>query len=378
MSNRRIHRILFLSHEFPPFGGGGGRILAYLCDELHKRGFELTVLTASPPEKIRQQFPFRVVYFPTFRKARFKTSVPAMILYLLQTFFFCLSGKAKGYDLLFSNMAVPAGIAGSVLRRILNVPHVVWYHNTEVTQNRPDRAGFFFRTMCNSVGKQADMNFFISKGLLDLALTYGPVPSPSVLPNAVCIHQSFPCRYEKGEKDFLFAARMESVKNPLLLLDAVRILWDRGLPAETRVLMFGSGSLYKKVKERILRYGLENTVSLEPVLPFEKMPELYSRAYALLIPSVVEGFPTTVLEAGAFGVPAVGSDTIGNRDAIIDRETGILVRLNDSEGLADAMHKLASDPSLRNRLGEAAFARSKEFTIQRTADTFVTALDSGL
>ena len=65
---------------------------------------------------------------------------------------------------------------------------------------------------------------------------------------------------------------MESVKNPLLLIDAVRILKEQGLPAETRILMFGSGSLYKKVKERIIRYGLENTVSLEPVLLFEKMP----------------------------------------------------------------------------------------------------------
>ena len=43
---------------------------------------------------------------------------------------------------------------------------------------------------------------------------------------------------------------MESVKNPLLLIDAVRILKEQGLPAETRILMFGSGFL-QKVKERI-------------------------------------------------------------------------------------------------------------------------------
>ena len=80
------------------------------------------------------------------------------------------------------------------------------------------------------------------------------------------------------------------------------------------------------------------------------MPELYSRSYALLIPSVVEGFQRQFLKR-VFGVPAIGSDTIGNRDAIINRETGILVRLNDRENLADAMHKLASDPSLRNPWG---------------------------
>ncbi|NLG17536.1 MAG: glycosyltransferase family 4 protein [Fibrobacter sp.] len=378
MPNCKFNKILVLSHEFPPFGGGGGRLLASLCDELHSRGFELTVLTAAPPEELRQRFPFQVKYFPTFRKALFKTSVPAMLLFLIQVFFFGFSRKARGYDFLFSNMAVPAGLVGVILRRILKIPHAVWYHGTEVTQNRPDGAGFFFRTMCHSVGKGAQFNFFVSKGLLDLALTYGPVPCPCVLPNAIRIHQNSVHKYTGGEKKFLFAARMEPVKNPLLLLEAVRILKGRGLLQGIRFSMFGSGALYRKVAEKIPEYGLENAVTLEQVVSFERMPELYSRSYALLIPSVIEGFPTTVLEAGAFGVPAIGTDTIGNRDAIIHEQTGLIVKLNDSGDLADAIAALSADSSMRNRLGENAFSRSKEFTIQRTADTFVSTLNSNL
>jgi L-malate glycosyltransferase len=372
-------KILILSHEFPPFGGGGGRILAALCAELHKRGFEPTVLTAAPPRALRQAFPFKVVYFPTFRTARFKTSVPAMALFIAQALFYCIGGKARGHDLLFSNMSIPAGIAGIAARRFLRLPHLIWYHNTEVSQNRPYRAGPVFRWACLFIGRRASVNMFISKGLMDMALSYGTLPCPLVLPNASQIRSASPLPYEKGDKIFLFAARMEPVKNPLLLLEAIRMLSagpDNSALQGVRFLLVGSGSMYKKVEQGIARSGLGALVTQEPAAPFERMAGLYRSIYALVLPSIVEGYPTTVLEAGAFGVPAIGTEAVGNRDAIVHDDTGLLFPLYDAAAFAEAIRRIALDPGLRNRLGAGAFERSQRFTIQNTADIFVGALNN--
>jgi glycosyltransferase involved in cell wall biosynthesis len=369
-----FHKILVLSHEFPPLGGGGGRILASLCEELLSRGIECTVLTAAPPGGQRQAFSFPVVYFPTFRKARFKTSVPAMLVYLFQALWYCVSGKARGFDLLFSNMAIPAGIDGIIIRKLLKIPHVIWYHNTEVTQNRAHGAGFLFRTSCLFIGKRADANLFVSHGLMKQALAYGSFPAPAVLPNATIVTKTSVTPYHDGIRTFFFAARMEAVKNPLLVLDAVKILCDQNKLAGISFLLVGGGGLYKRVSSQIKSLHLEQFVTLKPSLPFEQMAAQFAASYALVLPSVVEGYPTTVLEAGAHGVPTIATDTIGNRDSIINDETGLLFPLNDASALAAAISRLAADPALRNRLGKGAFDRSRHYTIQKTADAFVNAV----
>ncbi|MBN1130185.1 MAG: glycosyltransferase family 4 protein [Chitinispirillaceae bacterium] len=366
--------MLMLSHEFPPLGGGGGRVLAMLCEELQRRGIVTTVCTAAPPRAIRREFPFPVIYFPTFRRARFVTSVPAMLLFIIQTILLGISGGLKGFDFLVSNMSIPAGIAGIVLRRLLNVPHAVWYHNTEVTQNRAHGAGVLFRRAFLFIARRASVNFFISPGLLDLAKSYGVFPCPVVLPNAVKVVSGEPSLYRGGRKQFLFAARMEGVKNPLVLLHAVRLLAGKGRLTDVQFRLVGSGRQYRMVRKAIRSYGLEANVTLDPVVPHERMADFYRSSYALVIPSVVEGYPTTILEAGAYGVPAIGSDAIGNRDAILHNETGILCRLNDVEDLAAAILRLSADPELRNRLGINAGKRSRTFSISRTADAFLSGI----
>jgi glycosyltransferase involved in cell wall biosynthesis len=371
MARRVPEKILVLSHEFPPFGGGGGRILSMLCEELYSRGIACTVVTAAPPRSIRNNFSFPVVYFPTFRRARFKTSVPAMVLFIVQAILFGLCGKAKGHDLLFSNMSIPAGIAGIVLRRVLGLPHMIWYHNTEVTQNRAQGAGFLFREACLFVARRASVNLFISRGLLDLALRYGTIPGPGILPNAVSPVVEDPRPFAEGNKMFLFAARMERVKNPLVLVESVRLLAQKGRLEELSFKLVGSGRQSCQVRKAICRSGLGQQVTLEPTVPHGRMANLYRSAYALVIPSVVEGYPTTVLEAGAFGVPAIGSDTIGNRDAIVHGETGLLCKLDDPGDLASAIVRLCADVALRNRLGQGARARSAAATIEKTAAAFL-------
>ena len=79
-----------------------------------------------------------------------------------------------------------------------------------------------------------------------------------------------------------------------------------------RFLLVGGGARYEKVEGKSRNGLLLPRHAGSALAPFERMADLLQigiRARAVL---GVEGFPTTVLEAGMFGVPAVASMTIGN------------------------------------------------------------------
>jgi glycosyltransferase involved in cell wall biosynthesis len=75
---------------------------------------------------------------------------------------------------------------------------------------------------------------------------------------------------------------------------------------------------------------------------------------ALLMPSLHEGLPYTLLEAMALGTPVIASRVGGLAETIQDGATGLLVPPGSATGLAEAIGKLIADPALRARLGDAA------------------------
>lgn len=77
-------------------------------------------------------------------------------------------------------------------------------------------------------------------------------------------------------------------------------------------------------------------------------------AHMVVVPSVAENLPNTILEAMACGRPVIAFDSGGIRDAVADHRTGLLVPNGDAEALAAAMAALLDDPGMRRDLGEAA------------------------
>lgn len=80
-----------------------------------------------------------------------------------------------------------------------------------------------------------------------------------------------------------------------------------------------------------------------------------------------EGLSRAVIEAMAYGVPAIVTPVGGNTELIVDGECGLVVPAGDEAALAHAMEKLYDDPALRRRMGAAA--RQRIATQFRNSDT---------
>lgn len=81
----------------------------------------------------------------------------------------------------------------------------------------------------------------------------------------------------------------------------------------------------------------------------------YAASDCFVFPSYREGFPNTVLEAGAMGLPCIVTDINGSREIIKDGYNGFIIPAHDEDSLYDAMKSMLEDPE--KRLAIASVAR---------------------
>ena len=80
----------------------------------------------------------------------------------------------------------------------------------------------------------------------------------------------------------------------------------------------------------------------------------YTKSDCFVMPSYREGFPNTVMEAGAMGLPAVVTDINGSREIIIHGKNGLIVPSQNADALYEAMKQMLIDNSARKRMAENA------------------------
>ncbi|MGA7437402.1 MAG: glycosyltransferase family 4 protein [Luteibacter sp.] len=96
-----------------------------------------------------------------------------------------------------------------------------------------------------------------------------------------------------------------------------------------------------------------------PSRPPGAMPEAYRWADAVLVLSRYDSFGYVALEAMASARPVIGFDNTGAAEVCVNGETALLVSTDDLEALASSCRRLAMDPGLCRRLGEAGRLRSE-------------------
>lgn len=80
----------------------------------------------------------------------------------------------------------------------------------------------------------------------------------------------------------------------------------------------------------------------------------YMKSDCFVMPSYREGFPNTVMEAGAMGLPSIVTDINGSREIIIHGENGLIVPSKDSDALYEAMKQMIEDASAREKMAANA------------------------
>ncbi len=141
---------------------------------------------------------------------------------------------------------------------------------------------------------------------------------------------------------------------------------------ELRFLWIGDGLLRGDFERRIAQMGLTDRFILTGLVPPSRIPELANAMDILVHPSRREGLARALAQGALAGRPVITYDVDGNREGLIDGQTGILIPAFDQARLKEAILRLLRDADLRRRMGEAG----RQFALARFgADVMVKALE---
>ena len=160
-------------------------------------------------------------------------------------------------------------------------------------------------------------------------------------------------------------ARLSQEKGIDTLIGAVARL-DQRDPAPWLVIC-GEGDQRASL-EPIAEQRLGDRARFLGWLDDEMVDHVYEASDVFVLPSRMEGWPLTLMEAASHGVPSIGTPVGGVPELVLDGRTGLLVPPGDEADLASAIDRLRRDPELRRSLGRAARERADaEFSEQLMA-----------
>jgi glycosyltransferase involved in cell wall biosynthesis len=160
---------------------------------------------------------------------------------------------------------------------------------------------------------------------------------------------------DEGKITFGFAARIEKLKGPMVLIEAL----GRACQQEPNLFVniAGDGSQRQKIAARVKALNVAAHYRYHGVYTHpEECRAFMERLDVFVMPSFTEGTPNSIVEAMACGKPIIAS-AVGGIPDMIGEDSGLLVRPGETDELASAMLLLARNSALRKRMGIAARER---------------------
>ena len=188
---------------------------------------------------------------------------------------------------------------------------------------------------------------------------YHPMPSqPPVIPPVEVI-TTLQCN-----KILLAVGRLGEEKGFDRLISAFSVLAPQH--PDWGLVILGRGALMDSLKQQITDLNLQHKIALPGAVG--NVGDWFERADVYALTSRFEGFPNTLIEALAHGVPSVSVDCeTGPREILRHEADGLLVPQDDQEALVEALGRLMCDPVIRKRFAERAIEVKDKFSVERIA-----------
>ncbi|WP_447987234.1 glycosyltransferase family 4 protein [Nitrospira sp. Nam74] len=213
----------------------------------------------------------------------------------------------------------------------------------------------------------------LSERIRSWAETLAPKERVHVIPNpvALSLYQRFPPQRKRAGNTIAAIGRLNDTKGFDILISAFSQVAYEHL--DWSLVIIGEGPERSKLEAMAGALTLQDRVHfpgcIQDTIGFLRTVDLF------IMSSHYEGFPMTLIEAMACGLPVISTRWDGAAEIIRDEIDGVLVTLNDPSALATAMNRLISDPSERKRLGEHAVEVSKRFNTDSIMNVWETLIN---
>ncbi|GAT31982.1 glycosyltransferase [Terrimicrobium sacchariphilum] len=361
-------KVLVLCYEYPPVGGGGGRVAAQVATGLVARGHEVRVQTSGmrhlPAHEDRDGV--RIERAESFRKKEDTCSVPEMALYLATSFLPALKlAREWKPDVIHAHFAVPTGVLAASVSALTRIPYVLTAHLGDVPGGVPEQTSHLFKIVdpfARILWKRAAATTAVSSYVGALARA-AYAADPHVILNGIAAPAN--TGDQKIANKLLMVGRLSVQKNPLLAIESLALVRD--LPWTLDVI--GDGPLRAQMEELARQKGIADRITFRGWLDARDVHAAMAESELLFIPSLHEGLPMAAIEALHHGLVIVGSNIGGLADVLSDDENGFMCPL-EAPAFAEKLQLLLTSPELKTRMALHSHKLAASFGVDRSVDGY--------
>ncbi len=365
-------RVLVVIYEFPPVGGGGGRVAEDICRGLSKRGHDILILTSHIKglPKVENQDGLEILRVPVGRRSPFKAGFIDMLGYVISGFLPGLKIITQWKpDVIHVHFAVPSGALARLLSLVTGVPYLITAHLGDVPGGVPDKTDRWFKWIfpfTPPIWKSAAKVCAVSEFTQQLAQKSYSVDA-QVIPNGVDLAMLNPGEINPGKPPrIIFAGRFVSQKNPLQIVRSLAQLAD--LP--WNCVMVGDGPLRSEIEAEIAHQGLKDRFTLTGWVTPNDVIEWFRKSDILFMPSLSEGLPVVGVQALAMGLAIVASRIGGFIELVEQDQNGYLLDGYDDSMGVDELRQLISSPERLSEFRQKSRQLASRFDVEHIVDSY--------
>lgn len=362
-----MKKVLILTNEYPPLGGGAANALYFTLPEFSKNSnFTIDVVTASKHkasiEKYSQNIFLHYLDIGKKGKNMHFQSVKDLIIFSWKSFFYSFRLiRQKKIDVVFCYSGIPAGFLAMLLRVFTGASYIIRLQGSDVPfcEKRWYFLDLFvFQWLSPLVWRFSQHVHANSMLLREKAKKISPRQHIDVIVNGVDTHffSPLPLKNPYEKMIILGVGRLSEIKNFSLIIEAISRMKEK---KETELHLVGDGP--EKEKLIHLAKELDVTLILHGRKEKEDLMHLYQIADVFCLPSKNEGMSNALMEAMASGLPCVVSD-VGGTSELVNDENGVVLKKNDSSYLQDALNTLFVNPSIRLDMGKNSRNKIQSFS----------------
>jgi len=291
--------------------GGAEKVVFDLATNINKNDFNIYVVSLSTRDERLQEF--------------LNENIDTTVLYKDNSLFdllYIVKGlnsfvNERNIEIIHAHMA-HAVIVASILRIINPYLKIIYTsHNLNIGSKLREFIVWMLKPL-------RELDIVFSKDILK----YFYKSNYKIIPNGINVKQ-YELRLEKNNKfTFIAIGRLEIVKNHKFLIEIANELKE---DFDFELQIVGHGYLKKELEEIIKKYHLEEYVKLLGLR--NDIAELLNKAHCLVMPSLWEGLPIVILEAGASSLPII-STSVGSIPSLLNANNAYL---SDLEHFKDSM-----------------------------------------
>lgn len=359
-------KLLVLSYEYPPVGGGGAKVVYGLSRELARRGHTIDLYTMAyrglPWRENHGNFTIRRI--PSVRLNPFMCTIFEMMPYVFfEVLYLLFRLKRNEYPLIHAHFIFPDGLVAYIVSQIKGIPYVITAHGSDVPGYNPNRFKVLHRILrpfWNVIVKNASSIIPSSESLNRLILKYLPEARTTMIPYGFDFDRFNPNQPRKNR--ILIVTRMFERKGVQFVLEALK---EMDTNFETHIL--GDGSYLETLKKLARDFNVPAVFHGFVSNESDEFKEFLETAKIFVLPSEMENFPVALLEAMAAGCAIITTSGTGCAEVVGD--ASLLVPPRDAKAIRAALEKLCSNDELCLKLGQQARTRIEDhFSWGKIAD----------